>query len=558
MAIKIAGTTVINNSRNLENVTTINGTNVTDFLTTANLDISTESLADLSDVSATTPTTGQVLKWNGSAWEAAADSEGSTINSVNDITDVTITSVSSGEILAWNGSAWVNNTLSITESQISDFGTYETADATILKDADIGVNVQAYDANLVSDATYVATENDFTTVLKNKLDGITAGAGVYVSSDFTHDDLTGYVANEHIDWTASSAGAIHLTNLPATALTSVQTAVSEVAMLALTTQEGDVVVRSDESQTYMHNGGSAGTMADFTLLSSPTDAVTSVDGATGVVTLNHDTLTGYVANEHIDWTVTGNTIHADNYTNTTYTDLNEFTNTPGYIADIVSDTTPQLGGHFDTNGFDIVSVSNANIDIIPHGSGKINLDGNGSTFGVSISDGLVELRTGSGNVAAIDLYCEINNSHKVSIKSAPHSSYSGDVLFQLPGSNGTDGQVLTVDGSGVTSWADAAGGLGSQTATLATVTETSIATFAHADYDGVKAFVSVVEGTARHVTEILITHDGTTAYATEYGTVSTGSSLASFDVDISGTDIRILATGADATSKVYLVTFTAI
>ena len=37
--------------------------------------------------------------------------------------------------------------LSITESQISDFGTYETADATILKDADIGVTVQAYDAD---------------------------------------------------------------------------------------------------------------------------------------------------------------------------------------------------------------------------------------------------------------------------------------------------------------------------------------------------------------------------------------------------------------------------
>lgn len=44
--------------------------------------------------------------------------------------------------------------LSITESQISDFGTYEPADATILKSAAIGVTVQAYDANIVSDANY--------------------------------------------------------------------------------------------------------------------------------------------------------------------------------------------------------------------------------------------------------------------------------------------------------------------------------------------------------------------------------------------------------------------
>jgi hypothetical protein len=39
--------------------------------------------------------------------------------------------------------------ISITESQISDFGTYEPADATILKAGDIGVTVQAYDANIL-------------------------------------------------------------------------------------------------------------------------------------------------------------------------------------------------------------------------------------------------------------------------------------------------------------------------------------------------------------------------------------------------------------------------
>jgi hypothetical protein len=37
--------------------------------------------------------------------------------------------------------------ISITESQISDFGSYEPADATILKSAAIGVTVQAYDAD---------------------------------------------------------------------------------------------------------------------------------------------------------------------------------------------------------------------------------------------------------------------------------------------------------------------------------------------------------------------------------------------------------------------------
>ncbi len=42
-------------------------------------------------------------------------------------------------------------------------------------------------------------------------------------------------------------------------------------------------------------------------------------------------------------------------------------------SDIVGDTTPQLGGDLDVNGNDIVSTSNADIDIIPNGTGDINL-----------------------------------------------------------------------------------------------------------------------------------------------------------------------------------------
>ena len=44
-----------------------------------------------------------------------------------------------------------------------------------------------------------------------------------------------------------------------------------------------------------------------------------------------------------------------------------------FLADVVSDTTPQLGGNLDVNGNDIVSTSNADIDIIPNGTGDINL-----------------------------------------------------------------------------------------------------------------------------------------------------------------------------------------
>ena len=124
------------------------------------------------------------------------------------------------------------------------------------------------------------------------------------------------------------------------------------------------------------------------------------------------------------------------------------------VPDIVEDTTPQLGGNLDVNGSDIVSTSGANIDILPNGAGKVNLDGDGSTGGITVSDGLIEMRTGTGSVASIDMYCESSNAHKVTLKPPPHADYSGNVTFQLPSSNGTSGYVLQTNGSGITSWVE--------------------------------------------------------------------------------------------------------
>ena len=52
--------------------------------------------------------------------------------------------------------------ISITESQISDLQSYELADATILKSADIGVTVQAHDENTVIDANYETFDSSAT------------------------------------------------------------------------------------------------------------------------------------------------------------------------------------------------------------------------------------------------------------------------------------------------------------------------------------------------------------------------------------------------------------
>ena len=92
-----------------------------------------------------------------------------------------------------------------------------------------------------------------------------------------------------------------------------------------------------------------------------------------------------------------------------------------------------------------------------------------------------------------------------------------------------------------------------QTHTTTATSQVSIAEYVHATYDGVKAVITADDGTNRSITEILITHNGTTAIATEYGQLNTSTALATFDVDISGSDIRILATPAAATSTGFTV-----
>ena len=111
--------------------------------------------------------------------------------------------------------------------------------------------------------------------------------------------------------------------------------------------------------------------------------------------------------------------------------------TSSAISNVSEDTTPQLGGDLDINGQNIVTLANGNIDLLPHGSGKIVMDGNGTDGGVLVSDGLIEVKTASGSVAEQRFYCESSNAHYTAVKSAPHASYSGNITLTLPTATGT-------------------------------------------------------------------------------------------------------------------------
>ncbi len=130
------------------------------------------------------------------------------------------------------------------------------------------------------------------------------------------------------------------------------------------------------------------------------------------------------------------------------------------LTDLADDTTPQLTGDLDVNGQDIVSTSNAHIDIIPHGTGNVNLGTDTVQIGdsgenVTIttnSTGDLTLNTNSGTNSGSIVIADGANSD---ITLTPNGT--GDVILdglKYPQSDGSNGQVLTTNGSGQLSFSD--------------------------------------------------------------------------------------------------------
>jgi len=97
--------------------------------------------------------------------------------------------------------------------------------------------------------------------------------------------------------------------------------------------------------------------------------------------------------------------------------------------------------------------------------------------------------------------------------------------------------------------------------TTTTTTSTSEVTLISLDisvYRSVEYTIQVTEGSNYHVTKILAMHNGTASAFNEYGTLINNTSVASFDVDVSGSNMRLRATPAGTNSTVFKVKFDAI
>jgi len=179
-------------------------------------------------------------------------------------------------------------------------------------------------------------------------------------------------------------------------------------------------------------------------------------------------------------------------------------------GDVVDDTSPQLGGDLDVNGFDITSASNADVDIAPNGTGNVVLKtdlvsvGGGSEVGHVSSNGAYDLKldtnssTNSSNLTITDaangditinangtgsFVLQGNSSQGGKLKiyedtdlgtnyaSFTTGSLSEDTTYTLPTAlPSASGEVLSSTDAGVMSWAAVSGGTSWQAVKTSTFT----------------------------------------------------------------------------------------
>ena len=136
-------------------------------------------------------------------------------------------------------------------------------------------------------------------------------------------------------------------------------------------------------------------------------------------------------------------------------------------------------------------------------------------------------------------------------------SYMGNTVWH----SGNDGagsglDADTLDGMQASSFAPAItnGNVTSGTLTTSTTAANQVlATVSATTYRTVKAIISATSGISYHATELLITHDGTTASIVEYSPNYTGVSLFTIDADISSGNLRILVTPVNAVTTIKTI-----
>lgn len=407
--------------------------------------------------------------------------------------DVTFTSVASGEIIKYDGSKWINNTLFEAGIQEYDAGltsiaglptiadkmlyttatdTWDTTTVTsfaraILDDADAAtvratIDVDqagtdnstdvtlsgSYDYLTITDQDITLGQIDLQTDVANTL----LDASVAESNVTQHEGALSIASSQISDKALANglasldgSGKVPSAQLPALALTDVFVVASQSAQLALTAQEGDLVIRTDESKTYVHNGGTAGTMADYTELQFP-DAVTSVNSLTGTVVLDTDDV-------------------SEGSTNLYYTDARADARISAAALNDLSDvvqTSIATGDLLRWSGTEWVNYADSNYAVASHTHTSSDV----TDFAESVDDQVATLLVGGTNVSlSYD-----DGAGTLTINSSVAAGPLNDVTDVTIASAST-GDLLRYNGSIWVNYADSAYAAASHAHTVSDITD---------------------------------------------------------------------------------------
>jgi len=126
------------------------------------------------------------------------------------------------------------------------------------------------------------------------------------------------------------------------------------------------------------------------------NTITTTQNDIAVVVQNIGEVNGFASRYRIASSAPTTSLdEGDLYYNTSTNSLNYYNGSTfvavvaGAMTSLVIDTTPQLGGSLDVNGNSIVSVSNGDITLAPHGNGEINLNGTVNTDNLTIDFGSI-------------------------------------------------------------------------------------------------------------------------------------------------------------------------
>lgn len=276
---------------------------------------------------------------NDQTWHAASNTSQVTVNTFTNSSEGTIKgSTNDGQVFAESdGTGSVNGWDALTGNVANNTSKL----ATIEQGAEVNVqanwtqtNTSADDyiknkpANLVQDANYVHTDNNFTTALKDKLNGISAGAEVNVQSDWsqTNTSADDYIKNKPANL-VQDANYVHTDNNFTTTLKNKLDGIESGA---------EVNVQADWSQT--------DTTADDYIKNKPT--IPTVNNATLTIQKNGTNVQTFTANSSTNKTANI----------TVPTAVSELTNDSGYA------TTTQLNDGLATKQNTLTAGDNIQIN----------------------------------------------------------------------------------------------------------------------------------------------------------------------------------------------------